>query len=818
MLFRLRHIVSAILILLLNVSNSSAEERRAFQVYNAANGLSDNSAQTITCTKTGRLVITTMGQINFFDGQQFSYIDPSSENLYPLSNYKGNDHLYFDNYHHLWLKNTHTVTCVNLIKEAFVNNIEDEFHALGMDDKVTDIFVDQRNYVWMLTAKGIFCSENKKYYEVRKKQNLQDLMTYGDKDLLLFYEDGEVDVYNLNSDKPKATYAAYGKDQKGKYAYTSLVCQVGDIFYQIRNGSQGAVLLSFDFNRKSWKTIMNTSYFLSNLKQKDSTLYISCAYGYWTYDLHTEKMTHIEQLNLITGQKLLTDVNTIEFDRQGGMWVGTQMRGLLYSRPFLQPFTAYDWTSQRAMDLYQQLELKSKLITRYRDRTVNCVFQDSRGWDWVGTSSGLQLFKTKKDQLPQLFTRKDGLLNNVIHCIVEDNLHNIWVGTSYGICCLVIEDEKVHHINRYNEWDGIPKESFVNGRSMRLPSGEIVMQALDHVITFMPDSMATIKERLPFEIYPKLIRLFVNGNDIKTDQELDGNVILDKAIPRMKVINLNYNQNSISMTFSGLNYFRPQQTYYRVRVTGPDMPGVWKIYTPYNSQGMVDVRGQLHLPLASLRPGTYSIEVQSSMLLDEWETTPFEWIVKVNEPWWRTTGILVLLGLLLLAMFLYYVYLYIKNTGMRARRNAEEQSVIRRIKTFADRCDASKGIFLEPLTEETANQEFIMSKEFSPSFIKTMITILPTVSEKTVNEMTMRELSVAADMPIQEFYKLMTSNIYKNPRPIVMEVMLNRAKEMLEKDKHMDLADIAKKCGFSTPNFFIASFYHKYKKTPKEII
>ena len=155
---------------------------------------------------------------------------------------------------------------------------------------------------------------------------------------------------------------------------------------------------------------------------------------------------------------------------------------------------------------------------------------------------------------------------------------------------------------------------------------------------------------------------------------------------------------------------------------------------------------------------------------------------------------------------------------MRARRNAEEQSVIRRIKTFADRCDASKGIFLEPLTEETANQEFIMSKEFSPSFIKTMITILPTVSEKTVNEMTMRELSVAADMPIQEFYKLMTSNIYKNPRPIVMEVMLNRAKEMLEKDKHMDLADIAKKCGFSTPNFFIASFYHKYKKTPKEII
>ena len=58
-----------------------ADEPR-FYVYNASNGLADNSAQTIYCTKTGRLVITTMGQINFFDGNNFTYIDPSRENTY----------------------------------------------------------------------------------------------------------------------------------------------------------------------------------------------------------------------------------------------------------------------------------------------------------------------------------------------------------------------------------------------------------------------------------------------------------------------------------------------------------------------------------------------------------------------------------------------------------------------------------------------------------------------------------------------------------------------------------------------------------------
>ena len=59
---------------------------RRFEKYNASDGLADNSAQTIYCTKEGRMVITTMGQINFFDGQKFSYIDPTEENLYPLVN------------------------------------------------------------------------------------------------------------------------------------------------------------------------------------------------------------------------------------------------------------------------------------------------------------------------------------------------------------------------------------------------------------------------------------------------------------------------------------------------------------------------------------------------------------------------------------------------------------------------------------------------------------------------------------------------------------------------------------------------------------
>ena len=173
--------------LLLTSAVAMADSEKTFYVYNAANGLADNSAQTVNCTKTGRLVITTMGQINFYDGQKFSFIDPTTENTYPLSKYNGHAHLYFDDNHHLWLKRRHSLTCVNLTKEMFVNNIVDEFKELGMTDKVEDLFVDGNNKVWLLTEKGLFSTESHKYYQVQPKRNLQELDTYENKYLLLFY-------------------------------------------------------------------------------------------------------------------------------------------------------------------------------------------------------------------------------------------------------------------------------------------------------------------------------------------------------------------------------------------------------------------------------------------------------------------------------------------------------------------------------------------------------------------------------------------------------------------------------------------------------
>lgn len=794
--------------LLLAPKALSAAENR-FYVYNASNGLSDNSAQTIKCTLTGRLIITTSGQINFFDGQNFNFIDPDIDDFFPIPNYKGHYHLYFDNYHHLWLKHRGTVTCLNLTTERFVDSVKVVFEEFGFTDEILDIFGDERNEVWVLTAKGLTCTKEKKTFKVRRDLNLQDLSVSGDETLMLFYENGLVEVYDLKKGAKTREFRIYGDELVNEYKETSVLHHSGNTIFQIRNGHNKGILVRFDIGEWKPEIVMRQPYYLSNFAEKDSVLYVPCAYGFWTYNMVDHHMEHFEKLKMATGGELLTDINAMAFDLQGGMWACTEKRGLLYARPAPAPFSVYGWNDPRASELSMLMDKKLSPRTTYRGKTVNCVFRDSRGWDWVGTRNGLQLYRKSSDRLPEVITRQDGLLNNVIHSVIEDDSHNIWVGTSYGLSCLVFEKGELRYVNSYNEFDKIPTESFIDGRSIKLSDGTLVMQLLDHVIEWKPYNMVTITNKMDRDIFPKLIKLLMNGIDVKTGESYDGNVILPKALSRTREIDLNYNQNSLSLTFSALNYFRPQQTYYRVRVNGLD--NTWRILTRSNSGGLVDRQGNLHLPLTGLKPGSYLIELQTSMLPDAWDTRPYEWTINVNEPWWRTTGMMMLLGSVITLLLVINIYFYVRNTNMRTLRNSEERGLLGKFRNFVERCTEHSGL-LEPTPDEVHGLKKDEHNDLSPDFVEMMLKIVPLMKNKGA-KMSLQELSEAVNMDASHFYQMLMANVYKSPRQLRLLLMLKKAALALETTND-DIETIAYDCGFVSANFMIASFYRQYKMTP----
>ena len=587
----------------------------------------------------------------------------------------------------------------------------------------------------------------------------------------------------------------------------------GSGFFQLRNGGHDSVLLFFNLQTLTWQTVLELPYHMNNLAIKGDLLYIASEYGYWVYGLTDGHAEQIAELTLVDGSKLGTDCNTLTFDRQGGMWIGTEKRGVLYARPHSVTFRSYNWSTPQALEYDQMMDSLEQNIQEYLGKKAYCKITDSRGWSWIGTQVGLYLDRPDHEEV--LFTKQQGLNNNVVHSVIEDQDHNIWIATSCGITFFLIRDGEVAFINNFTLDDNVPNESFENSKAIMLNDGSIAMKAVNHVVVFNPSELTEVNNpHLLTNIKPKLIRLLVNGDIVEPLIPMDNNVIIDRALTRVEHINLKSDQNSISLVFAALNYFRPTQIYYRVRVYEKD--NKWTVFASFTSS-LIDDAGILHYPLVNLEPGDYHVEVQSSMFPDIWEEDlpedkRFVWKIHVHQPWWRTTGLFFLVGaVLLILLFVNFAY-YIRNTRMRDERNNKEGDIIRKIRFFVERCESLSSQPLMPTQKEIGDDR---QQQLDPEFIDLMTKIMPYVNANQNRTLTMHKISEQGDVDIVKLYEILANNLHKDPRDLNKLVRLNKAEKLL-KETDKSIEEIAKESGFYTPNYFLGNFFHKNKMTPTE--
>ncbi len=806
-LIRLYGLIMAFLLSSLTALAEDSTRDRRFRVINAADGLADNSAQTIKSTFSGRLVVSTIGHINFYDGSGFTHIS-SGDSRYLLPKYKGHYHLYFDDSHHLWLKDKGMVTCVNMLTEQFVSDIGSIFQAQGVKGHVEDMFVDSSGSIWLVQGNNIYSRHGKVSLPLRKGRVLQD-MDISDNIVLLFYDDCQVDVYDIIAKKKLYSTNSLNHEEVKDYQESSVIYKYRNGFFQIRNGNNKAVLMWFDLGTRQWTKVLSTDYYLSNMTVKDDVLYIASAYGYWTYDTDSRQIEHYEMIKLTDGRELLTDMNCIEFDRQGGMWIGTEKRGLLYSKYIKSPFNVMTWDNPLSVKYAEMMDKVCTYDMLVKGHRLNCTYKDSRGWIWVGSLNGLYYFKPgQKDSI--CVKKEDGMVNNVVHSIIEDGKHNIWVSTSNGIVGLVIKNGKVTFVNSFINSDGIPAEAFVNGRAMRLDDGTIVMQALDHVVSFNPMKMS-IMEGNNILLHPKFVRLQVNGTNIFAGTEIDGRVVTEKAVSRLNMIELPSTQNSLSLKFSSLNYFRPIQTYYRYRVSG--LQDKWVMLSYYNSKGLVDKNGILHLPLLGLEPGNYMVEVQASMYPGKWTTPPVKVVVKIKEPWWRTTGLTLLISGVFLILIIWNIVIFSGNSRLKMKRNVSEVELFRRIDGFISRAESCR---MEKQTRRSVNDEsedVTSGADLDKDAVELLMELVPYSRNGKLDHNVLVQLAMKKRIKLTDIYDIITNNIFRSPALLTMAMLLEKAsRDLIESG--MTVEEIAEKNNFASPNYFIAMFFRRYGMTP----
>ena len=338
------------------------------------------------------------------------------------------------------------------------------------------------------------------------------------------------------------------------------------------------------------------------------------------------------------------------------------------------------------------------------------------------------------------------------------------------------------------------------------------MQALDHVVVFQPSDLDMVNYPRYYDLSPKLSQIMIDGELVEPGVPINGQVIIDKAITRIKDISLGSDQNSITLVFSGLNFFRPNQTFYRVRIKG--VIDEWKVLSHYESE-MVDENGMLHLSLNGLQPGDYCVELQVSMFPNIWENKPYQWYIHVNEPWWRTAGLLVLGAIILLGLLVANFLLYNRNTRMRDRRNVEEGDIIRKIRLFVDRCEAYSNEPFAPVKDDTHGSTERQEASLPKEFIEMMIKIMPVVKENRSRSLTINKLCHEGGVDVVNLYQTMQGNLFKSPRDLSRYIRLHKGADLLV-NTELSVEEISLECGFYTPNYFIGNFFHAYKQTPEE--
>lgn len=91
---------------------------------------------------------------------------------------------------------------------------------------------------------------------------------------------------------------------------------------------------------------------------------------------------------------------------------------------------------------FQKINVKDGLS----NRNITTIYQDSRGYIWIGTGYGLNVYDTVTGEVNEYTTdgiEGESLTNNYITVIEEDKLGNIWIGTKKGINVFVEETNRI---------------------------------------------------------------------------------------------------------------------------------------------------------------------------------------------------------------------------------------------------------------------------------------------------------------------------------------------------------------------------------------
>lgn len=361
--------------------------------------------------------------------------------------------------------------------------------------------------------------------------------------------------------------------------------------------------------------------------QDDSILWVG-TYGQGLWRLTLDNQGNIANMRNFTpdspsGKGLLSFIiRNIFRDSKGNIWISTD-KGInriskfesVKDQPYFEAFTIGKDESHLSHDYVLQ------------------IIESRNGNIWIGTMGGGMI--RFNDNLNGKYsfttvTSNDGLPNNTIKTIVEDNEGILWLASNKGLTKYNPVDG---NIMNYDVDDGLQDNDFSEICGLKRKNNEIIFGGINGFNVFKSEILPIdkIKPRLYFTEFQIL------NKNIKVDDLVDNKKILKKTIEYTKEIELDYNHNSFTIGFVGIQYHAPQKHNYRYILEGFDKE--WY-------KASADYR---YAKYTNIPDGVYTFKVMGSNSDNIWTDEPIELTIRIKPPGYRSP----------LALFIYFVVLII---------------------------------------------------------------------------------------------------------------------------------------------------------------
>ncbi|HYE56558.1 MAG TPA: two-component regulator propeller domain-containing protein [Chitinophagaceae bacterium] len=462
---------------------------------------------------------------------------------------------------HIWMHGLSMLAEFNEATQEFRQHYNETAEDFGIRyDAVHCFYEDRENNVWLATDQGIyvFNPDAQRFTSISMVENSSPT-DIGDRSITSFMQtEKEGDIW----------MSTWGQ---GIFAYDTAFRLKQNRIYQ-------GVLNDKNFYM-TWSMLEH---------QPSGKIWIGCQAG--RLMLHNPKTQQTEYYNLPVFNH--RTIRAITQDKQGNVWLGTQHGRLMKwdaskgRRRFSDGFQlvhkfsshiykvrqdeeGFIWTASH-FEGVTVFDPSGNIVKQYnnkggpgrslfRNQVSDILFYND---SLVVIGAGVLNILNRKTGAIHQITSKEGLPGNSVSSVEKDDDGNLWIGLTNGLCRY---NMKRYIFTLFSQKDGIVRNEFHDGDSYRLKDGRLIFSNPHDFVFFNPAQI------LPSSPPP----------DVSiTDFKLFDNYLPPDSILQLDRVNLDYNQNSITIEFAALSFLQKDKMVYYTKMEGVDKD--WNLAGSYN--------------------------------------------------------------------------------------------------------------------------------------------------------------------------------------------------------------------------------------------